>query len=231
MVTLEPDNPRGIVLFGAGAGGDPARYRALLESFARSGLVVLAPHCERFNPRTVTTEQMVARPTSMLTALAQRTHDGLPVTAVGHSVGGWAALCLAGAIAWGHDGQPVPVPHEPTISRLVLFAPTVGWFHAPGALAAVRAPMRVFVGTEDTVTPPHTAGVLRQAPAEVDVQVCPHVGHFDFMDTPPPGTASHPQLDRAAFLKDLAVRTTAFAAASSSGIERTSRLPAQPALD
>ena len=207
---LEPESPRGIVLFGAGAGGDPDRYRSLLEYLARSGFVVLAPRCERFDPRTVTPEQMVARPVSMLTALGKRLQDDLPVTAVGHSVGGWAALCLAGAIPYGRDGQPLPVPTESKISRLVLFAPTVGWFQAPGSLATVRAPMKVFVGDEDTVTPPDSASLLRQAPVEVDVKVCPNVGHFDFMDTPPPGITSNPQLDRVAFLEDLAVQTTAF---------------------
>ena len=213
MVTLEPENPRGIVVFGAGAWGDPDRYRPFLEDLRSSGFIVLAPRSERFDHRTVTTEQLIARPASMLAALSARAPHDLPITAMGHSIGGWAALCLAGAVPYTRDGQPLPVPRERRVCRLVLFAPTVGWFQAPGALTQVSAPMKVFVGDSDTVTPPATAEVLQQAPVTVDVQLCRYAGHFDFMNTPPPGKPSDPKLDRTAFLRRLATETVAFASA------------------
>lgn len=75
VLTLEPlGAPRGIVLFGAGAGGDPRRYRDLLDGFVDAGHVVLAPTNERFDPRTVTTEQLQGRVESLISALADYHH-------------------------------------------------------------------------------------------------------------------------------------------------------------
>jgi pimeloyl-ACP methyl ester carboxylesterase len=216
VITLEPDNPHAIVIFGTGAGGDPQRYRPLLEDFAANGFLVLAPRFERFDVRTVTTEQLVERPQGMAAALEERAELDLPVLAVGHSVGAWAALCLAGAVPWGLDGNPIPVPTQPRVARLILFAPTVGWFRAPGALAHVRAPIKVFAGANDTVTPPTSALLLNQAPGEVDIEICPEVGHFDFMNSPPPDVPQQPEPRRAAFLAQLSVRTMAFAQERSS---------------
>ena len=205
MFILEPpEAPRGIVLFGPGAGGEPRRYRALLDGFVSVGFVVLAPTHERFDPRTVTTQQLQERVVRLKAALSHYSGDHLPVVAAGHSVGGWAALCLAGAQPWTRDGQPIAVPSEARVSRLVLYAPTVGWFRAPDALAQVHQPIIVHAGTSDTITPPASAELLRTAPASVSIRVHDNVGHYDFMSDLPPGIASTAGLDHGAFLRDLA---------------------------
>ncbi|ANZ38944.1 hypothetical protein BBK82_25620 [Lentzea guizhouensis] len=128
---------------------------------------------------------------------------------VGHSIGAWALLCLAGATPWGRDRQPIEVPREPRISRLVLYAPAAGWFAAPGALDGVVAPMLVYAGSADTVTPVAQVEVLRQA-AAVDLRVVPGAGHFSFMHTLPPGAAEEPDFDRSAFLAEMVAETSAF---------------------
>lgn len=166
MLVLETESPRGIVLFGSGAGGDPRRYRTLLEAFTTNGFTVFAPTNERFDPRTVTTDQLHERVQTLKDVLPEYTHGDLPVIAVGHSVGGWAALCLAGAQPWDRDGHPLAVPVEERVTRLVLLAPTVGWFRAPGALAEVRVPVSVFAGAKDSVTP--------SATTELPGSACPH---------------------------------------------------------
>ncbi|MFI5977782.1 alpha/beta hydrolase [Streptomyces sp. NPDC051452] len=89
--------------------------------------------------------------------------------------------------------------------------PAAGWFAAPGALDAVTAPMLVFAGERDTVTPVEQANHLKSASAQVDLRVVPGAGHFSYMDTPPPGTVEDEGFDRARFLTDLAHSTTAFA--------------------
>ncbi len=133
---------------------------------------------------------------------------------VGHSIGGWACLCLAGATPWGRDGKPLDVPREPRVGRLVLYAPAAGWFAAPGALDGVTAPMLVYAGERDTVTPVEQAIRLTSASTEVDLRVVPGAGHFSFMHTPPPGTVEDEGFDRAQFLTDLARATAEFAIAS-----------------
>jgi len=210
VLVLGPENPRGIVLFGSGSGGDPARYRTVLTAPADAGYRVLAPHHPRFVPDTATSDEFVERPRGLKDALARHGGSGdLPVFAVGHSIGGWAALCLAGAVPRDPDGHPLPVPTEPRVSRLVLFAPPLGWFHGPGALDALSVPVTVFVGERDPITPPATIEILHRSRGQVDAQVLPRVGHFDFMDALPPGVEPDPALDRAAFLRDLGESTVA----------------------
>src|SRR4051794_19978492 len=65
------------------------------------------------------------------TALHRWASPDAAVVVVGHSIGGWAALCLADAMSWGRDGRLLDVPREPRVSRLVLYAPAAGWFAAP----------------------------------------------------------------------------------------------------
>lgn len=202
-----------VVLFGAGAFGDPERYRPLLEQLAAGGSLVLAPRFQRLVPQEATTDELLARPLGLVQALREHAPADLPVAAVGHSIGGWAALCLAGATPWGRDGLPIEVPREPRVGRLVLYAPAAGWFQAPGALDGVTVPALALVGELDPITPPALVRHLTTAPAEVEVRVVPAGGHFCFMHSPPPGTTEDPAFDRDGFLPELARTTAEFLAA------------------
>ena len=197
------------VLFAPGAGGDPARYSVLIDAIRDAGFHVVAPQSERFDPRTVTTSQLQARVDGLNRALAEDGDVDSAVSIVGHSIGAWAALCLAGAQPWGKDGQPIDVSPNPRVTRLVLLAPTVGWFAAPGALDDVVVPVYVHVGASDTVTPPGTASVLRSAPSIAVISEHSNVGHYDFMSTLPPHISPTPGLDHAEFLRELAQTITA----------------------
>ena len=204
MLVDASGDSRGIVLFGAGAGGDPARYEALIAAAASAGFIVAAPVHERFDGRTVTDNQMRERAVGLADALCEVDRRDLPVVAAGHSAGGWAALCIAGARPWGRDGQPIPVRVEPRVAKVVAIAPTVGWFQAPSALDDLRAPVVVLSGAADAVTPPETAEILRAAPADVSVHIYEGVGHLDFLSDLPPSVAPSPGLDHHAFLASLA---------------------------
>lgn len=214
VLTLGPPRTERVVLFAAGAGGDPERYRPLLEHLATHGCQVIAPHFERLVAREATTAELLARPLGLVEALHRWACPDTEVVVVGHSIGGWAALCLAGATPWGLDGKPLDVPREPRVSRLALYAPAAGWFAAPGALDAVTAPMLVYAGELDTVTPIEQASRLKSAPATVDLRIVPKAGHFSFMHVPPPGMADDDAFDRDRFLTDLAQATLEFATAS-----------------
>lgn len=210
VLTLGPADCGRAVLFAAGAGGDPERYRPLLEHLAAHDCQVIAPRFERFDPRDVTTAQLLARPAGLVEALAREAAPDATVAAVGHSIGGWAALCLAGATPWGRDGMPLEVPREPRVGRLILYAPSAGWFAAPGSLDAVTAPMLVYAGGRDTVTPVDQVSHLKSARAEVDLRIVAQAGHFSFMNTPPPGVVEDDAFDRDRFLDDIAQATLEF---------------------
>jgi pimeloyl-ACP methyl ester carboxylesterase len=211
VLTLGSDTNERVVLFATGAGGDPERYAPFLAHLAGQGCQVIAPYFERLVPREATTAELIARPAGLVEALHRRASPDAAVTVVGHSIGGWAALCLAGATPWGQDGKPLDVPREPRVGRLVLYAPAAGWFGAPGALDAVTTPMLVYVGDLDTVTPVEQVAVLKNARAEVDLRVIPKAGHFSFMNVLPPGVTDDAAFDRDRFLTDLAQTTLEFA--------------------
>lgn len=210
VLTLGPSGAGPVVLFAAGAGGDPERHRPLLEHLANHDCLVIAPHFERIAPQATTTAQLLTRPAGLIQALEEAGPPDVPVAVVGHSIGGWAALCLAGATPWERDGAPIDVPREPRVSRLVLYAPAAGWFAGPGALNAVRVPALVYAGEQDTVTPITQALQLKSAPGPVDVRLVPGAGHFSFMNVPPPGMSDSPGFNRDAFLADLAEETLHF---------------------
>lgn len=211
VLTLGPTSHDRVVLFAAGAGGDPERHRPLLDHLAAHDCQVIAPHFEPLVPREATTAQLLTRPVGLVEALHRWASPDAAVVVVGHSIGGWAALCLAGAMPWGRDGKPLDVPREPRVSRLVLYAPAAGWFAAPNALDAVTVPILVYAGELDTVTPVEQAIHLKDAPAKVDLRIVPKAGHFSFMNTPPPGTTDDDAFDRDRFLTDLAQTTMEFA--------------------
>ncbi len=89
-------------------------------------------------------------------------------------------------------------------SRLVLFAPATSFLLTPDALAAVRVPVTVWVGSEDVVTPPASVARIADALAGTDVRV--HVAegadHLSFLHVRP---AAIPETlaDRDAFLAGL----------------------------
>ncbi len=196
-----------IVLFAAGGGGDPERHRPLLDHLAARGCQVIAPRFERLVPGEASNADLLARPRGLVEALEGTSGE---VAVVGHSIGGWAALCLAGATPWGRGRKPLDVPREPRVSRLVLFAPATGWFVGPKALHGVDVPVLAYAGTADTVTPALQIEVLRSAPGPVEVRVVPGAGHFSFMNTLPPEVPGEQEFDRAAFLDRLAEETAEF---------------------
>ncbi|GAA1948567.1 alpha/beta hydrolase [Microbacterium aquimaris] len=195
---------RGIVLFAPGAGGDPARYADTIDRIVAAGYIVSAATHERFDARHATAEQMCERAVGLADALEGIDRPELPVVAIGHSAGGWAALCLAGARPRGREGGLLDVPVVRRVRKAIALAPPMGWFAAPDAWATVHAEIEILSGAADGVTPPETAQIARRSPRPVNLRTYPGVGHLDVMTVLPPGVSVTPGLDHAAFLDKLA---------------------------
>ncbi|WP_174189222.1 hypothetical protein [Nocardia barduliensis] len=185
----------------------------MLEHLAATGCQVVAPYFERFVTPEPLVDELFARPLGLVESLRRHGCPDAKVVVVGHSIGGWAALCLAGAVPYGRDGKPLRMPQEPRVRGLVLYAPAAGWFGAPGALDAVTVPMLVYAGELDTITPVEQSLHLQTAPTRVDLRVVPKAGHFSFMHTPPPGITEDDGLDRDRLLFELTRQTATFVAA------------------
>ncbi len=205
-VVVEPAEPDRLVLFAVGAGGRPERHLPLLEALAEHGCTVVAPRSERLATPTPSVGDLQLRARRLTLAIDAAARPGLPVAAIGHSIGATVLLALAGGTARTRDGRAVGIRPDPRLERLVLLAPATDFFAAPGALEAIRVPLFVWAGSRDTITPPAQAERLKRAlegRAPVTLRVVEDAGHFSFMNEPPPGT-TETLSDRKGFLDALA---------------------------
>ena len=176
------------VVFAAGRAGDPVRHQALLDRISDAGLTVVAPEFAPFPMGRARLGDLQARIDGLDDALA-----ALPastrIIGVGHSIGATLLLAKAGAHMWAGPGERVRVAPDARIAGLVLLAPPVGYFAAPGALEPLSIPIMLKVGVRDAVTPPASYAGLRltlEGRLPLDFEVVDGADHFSFMDVRPP---------------------------------------------
>lgn len=193
------------VLFAAGRGGSPARHAGLIQGLARQGCRVMAPHFAPLASPAPTAEELRARTRRMEITLETLARPGAAVVGIGHSVGAATLLMLAGAEAWTMTRERL-APGRTDFAQLLLLAPATDFFRAPGALAGVVAPLTLWAGGEDRVTPPEKVLLLKDGVrTAVEVFIEDKAGHFTFMDEPPPNSVE-PHPDRPGFLHGLTER-------------------------
>jgi alpha-beta hydrolase superfamily lysophospholipase len=205
VTAFEVEQPTHLVLFAVGAGGNPERHGPLLAALAERGCAVIAPHVERLASPVPTDDHLLLRARRLQLALDAVARPDLPVVGVGHSIGAAVLLALAGGALWMRPGSPLPIARDERLQRLALLTPPTGFFRPPGALDAVHAPLLVWAGDQDEITPPAQAELLKRALGErvdVDLRVIAGAGHFSFMHAPPPHV-TEPLADRDAFLAEL----------------------------
>jgi pimeloyl-ACP methyl ester carboxylesterase len=197
--------PMRTVLFLVGGGGNPERHAPLLVTLADAGCNVVAPHFAMLASPSVDEEIFRNRIRRAQLALDSVSLQQLPVVGIGHSLGATALLALAGARAWLGPSRSLDIPVDSRLTKLLLFAPALGFFEAPNALDSMHVPLELWTGTEDALSPPAASQRLARAlPSQVrrDLHVAQGAGHFSFMHVGPPN-AVEPLADKAAFLTDL----------------------------
>jgi predicted dienelactone hydrolase len=216
-----------------GGGGSHLLYRSIASHLAECGWIVVCPehpYDNRNDRSRVNTDQAARdRPRHLAhtidALLAHETwgaHIGAEcIGAVGHSMGGFAALALGGGQPWSMQRVPLHTITDPRIRAAVLLAPAIEWFGAPGALDGVRIPLLTMVGEHDPVTPAERVQhVLRALPPTVPLtlEVVPGAGHFAFITPFPPPmrrpdfppSTDPPGFDRDAFHEQLPQRLARF---------------------
>ncbi|MCA9879709.1 MAG: hypothetical protein KC442_18075 [Thermomicrobiales bacterium] len=232
--------PHPLVMLSHGSGSSPLVNRDLALAMARSGFVVGMPlhpgdnHQDRSAQGTTLTLQR--RPRHVQVALTALLADPqlAPVTRgeriglIGHSLGAYTALALAGGEprtlpeSWPNGAsEPIPAAHDARVAALVLLAPAAIWFHAPGSLDAVNVPVLMLAGERDVVTPAHHAALVAQrlpAATPLHSRIIPGAGHFAFLSVFPPAmqqpdfapAQDPPRFNRSAFQTELAAEVAAF---------------------
>jgi predicted dienelactone hydrolase len=195
-----------VVAISHGSGGSPLTHRGLALHLARRGFVVVAPEHAGNNRSDNALANAVAnlaqRPRHVSLAVDRALAElegaavGGALAVVGHSIGGYTALAMAGARPWARpDGRPdaapmpVPVTPDPRVRALVLLAPATPWLAAPGALDDVRAPILMLTGGRDTSTPAVHAGIVARGlprTTRLEHRVVPDAGHYAFLAPFPP---------------------------------------------
>ncbi len=207
-----PDGDRmPLVAVSHGTGGSPYVYRDLAAHLARAGFavaLVVHPGNNRDDDRLAhTVQNLEDRPRHLRLALDAAYADALvgphlqpgAVAVVGHSMGGYTALAVAGGrpMSSPYDApsgppRPVPVTPDARVRALVLLAPATVWYAHEGALAEVRAPILLRTAEKDELAPPFFGDlVVRGVPdaARVEHAVVPGAGHFAFLTPFPPHMA------------------------------------------
>lgn len=229
-----------LVVISHGTGSSPLVHRNLACHLAREGFVVVAiehPGNNRDdNHLAFTLQNLEDRPRHVQLVIDALFADPAfaphlsrhGVAVIGHSLGGYTALALAG----GHpvtlpqesaDGAPHPIEvvHDPRVRAIVLLAPAAAWFHPEGALADVEAGILLLTGEHDQHAPSfHGQLVARGVGAghRMVQREVPNAGHFSFLSPFPPErtgpqlppSQDPPGFDRAAFHAVLYPEITTF---------------------
>ena len=229
-----------IVVISHGSGGSPLTHRLLALHLAREGwLVLLLEHPGNNrddNSLADTAAILEQRPRDVRAALDWAASpegfgsaaDTTRVGVVGHSLGGYTALALAGGrpTAFARETAarvpaPVDVAPDERVGAIVLMAPATPWFTAPGALSDVRVPILMFTGEHDRIAPPQFAAIVREGvpgSTPIEHRVVGGASHYAFLAPFPPEMVrpgfppaeDRPGFDRAAFHRELYPQVAAF---------------------
>jgi predicted dienelactone hydrolase len=224
-----------LVIISHGSGGSPLVYRQLAAHLARSGFIVAAPehpgNNRNDNRLADALENFEGRPRNVSLAIDGVLNDAelgphiarQRIGMIGHSLGGYTALAVAGGVPRFpyNSNDVVNVKPDSRVKALVLLAPATPWYIAEGSLANVTVPILMLTAEHDAFTPSqHGDIVARGIPdrAKLRHRCVPDAGHFSFMSPFPafmhrPGfpPAIDPEgFDRAAFQAPLAQEIGAF---------------------
>ncbi len=198
-----------VVLISHGNGGSHLVYRAVSTHLARNGYVVAmlehAGNNRNNNELEGTHENLVNRPRHVRLTIDAVSSDPQfracvqpdNVAIIGHSIGGYTALAVAGGTPWSETRQRVDVVADPRVRALVLLAPATAWYLPEDSLSQVSVPILMLVAEHDPFTPRwHADLVLDRVPdrAQVTCRVIENAGHFSFLSPFPP------QMRNASFL-------------------------------
>jgi predicted dienelactone hydrolase len=198
-----------LVVISHGTGGSHLVYRTLAAHLARNGFVVAMPEHpgnNRNNNELVDTVANLAnRPRHIRLvidwALSSEAFGSslMPdkVAVIGHSMGGYTALAIAGGIPTAFPretpdqrARQIDVDPDGRVKAVVLLAPASAWFMAPDALIGVRVPILMWTAEKDSYAPEFHAQIIKAGvpdQALIEHRIAANAGHFSFLSPFPEG--------------------------------------------
>jgi predicted dienelactone hydrolase len=185
-----------LVVISHGSGSTPLVYRTLATFLAKNGFVVALPEHPGNNRSNNSLDGTLAnlenRPRNL-----QQTIDAVladsrfsahvephHVAVIGHSLGGYTALAVAGGQPWAGLGQKVEVKADSRVQALVLMAPVSSFYVPNDALRNVHVPILMFGAEKDRITPKWQTQLildLLPAPDQVTFHSIIDAGHYSFL--------------------------------------------------
>jgi predicted dienelactone hydrolase len=191
-----------MIVISHGNSSTPWVFRDLAKHLTMLGFAVVLPehpgNNRRDNSLAGTVANLENRPRHISAAIDAVVSDPVlsnhvapaNVGLIGHSIGAYTALAVAGGKPWSaphesKDGKsrPVPVVPDKRVRSLVLLNPATFWF-VPETLKEVCVPILILSGEKDQITPPRLAQTVIDGVADrmlVEQKVVPGAGHFSFM--------------------------------------------------
>ena len=205
------------VVISHGSGGNRLAYLTIAQTLAEAGYVVAMP--EHFgnhkddNFLQGSTRNLQLRPRHIGLSIDEVGQNGIlngtvlsdQVAVIGHSMGGYTGLAMAGGKVWNNLKKPVPVVADKRVQALVLMAPATDWFRPQGSLAAVDIPVLAYLAQHDVFTPAENINkVLDQIKdlSKLRRHSVENANHFSFLSPFPDGMKTPeftPALDRDGF--------------------------------
>lgn len=201
-----------LVVVSHGTGGSHLLHRTLAAHLARHGFVVALPEHPLNNRNNDelggTAVNLANRPRHLSLVIDWAYEDAgigphlvaREVAVVGHSLGGYTALALAGGTPTSfpdespdNQSRAVEVIADDRVKALVLLAPATPWFHAEGALRAVDVPILMMTAEKDEHCPAWCADIVTNGvrdSALVEHTIVPNAGHSSFESPFPPAMIS-----------------------------------------
>ncbi len=185
-----------LLVISHGAGSTPLVYRTLATYLAKNGFVVALPehpgNNRSDNSLNGTVTNLEYRPRHLKLTIDAVLGDPrfvqhvepYHVAVIGHSLGAYSALALAGAQPWSGLEQKISVEADSRVQALVLMAPASSFFVPNDSLQNVHASILMFSGEADRITPRwQTQLILDLLPSrdQVTFHSVPHAGHYSFL--------------------------------------------------
>lgn len=193
-----------LVIISHGSGGSHLLYHTISIYLAKKGFIVaMLEHYgnNRNNNQLENTNQnLINRPRHVsltIDELLTENRFGKSISinniaVIGHSMGGYTALALAGGLPRTREGLKVEVSSDPRVKAIVLLAPAAGWFR--DSLQNVTIPILMFIAEHDPITPSWNAAiVLNYVPdkSQITFHKVENAGHFSFL-SPFPSAMKNP---------------------------------------